>query len=145
MTDHSQTMSKNREDMMKSDLEVSSKSVVKVSAKQFTQSLTETPQYRKFSKSYQKFMEDDDAQEIYNALRQKQESLRMMMMLNAVDEADQVELENLEKKFYDNALVKRYLAAQEELLATCQQVGDVLSEAVGLDFGTSCRVGGCCG
>lgn len=145
MTDLSKITSKNQEDFMVNDLEVASKSVVKVSAKQFTEVLTETPQYREFEESYRKFSNDEEAQEIYGALKQKQESLRMMMMLNAVDEADRLELEELEKKFYENGLVSRYLEAQEALLATCQQVGDVLSDAVGLDFGTSCRVGGCCG
>lgn len=145
MTDLNQMASRNSEDVLASDLEFAPKSVVKVSAKQFTKVLTTTPQYREFQESYQKFLEDEEAQEIFEALKRKQESLRMMMMLNAVDEADRIELEKLEKKFYDNPLVIRYLSAQEELLSTCQQIGDVFSEAAGLDFGTSCRIGGCCG
>lgn len=127
------------------ELEVASKSVVMHSARQFTQALAESPQFIAFEESYQAFRNDQPAQLAYQALQKKQESLRMMLMLNAVDDNERQELKELEEQFYRLETVQGYMKAQENLVSVCQEIGDILSDAIGLDFGVSCRIGGCCG
>lgn len=127
------------------ELEVASKAVVMNTARRFTQALAETPQFMAFEESYQAFRQDQQAQKAYDALQQKQESLRMMMMLNAVDEDERQEFQDLQAQFYQQEAVQQYLAAQEQLISLCQEVGDIFTDAIGLDFGSACRSGGCCG
>lgn len=133
------------ENFMYNELEVASKPVVMHSARRFSEALADSPQFIAFEDAYQAFRQDRDVQSAYQALRSKQESLRMMMMLNAVSEDERQELETLETKFYSYQTVKAYIAAQDALIALCQEAGDILSDAIGLDFGSACRVGGCCG
>lgn len=127
------------------EVEVASKSVVMNTARRFTEALAETPQFIAFEEAYQAFRQDEEAQRAYKALQQKQESLKMMMMLNAVDEEERQELRKLQEQFYQQESVQKYLAAQESLISVCQEIGDILSDATGLDFGSACRKGGCCG
>lgn len=127
------------------EFEVASKSVVMHSARKFTEALAESPQFVAFEESYQAFRNDQQLQLAYQALQKKQESLRMMMMLNAVDDNERQDLKVLEDQFYSQETVRSYIKAQENLVSLCQEIGDILSEAIALDFGVSCRIGGCCG
>lgn len=127
------------------ELEVVSKAVVMNTARQFAQALAETPQFMTFEESYQAFRQDHEVQKAYEALQKKQESIRMMMMLNAVDEDERQKFQDLQTDFYQQETVQQYLAAQESLVSLCQEIGDILSDATGLDFGSACRIGGCCG
>lgn len=127
------------------ELEVASKSVVMDAARRFTEALAESPQFRAFEDTYQAFRQDNVAQTAYKALQDKQESLRMMMMLNAVEEEERLALNKLEKQFLSYQSVQQYIEAQNNLISLCQEIGDILSDAVGLNYGLACRVGGCCG
>ncbi|MDW7755944.1 MAG: YlbF family regulator [Brevefilum sp.] len=127
------------------ELEIASKSVVMDSAQRFTEALAESPQFRAFEDVYQAFRDDNIAQTAYKALRDKQESLSMMMTLNAIDEEERSMLNKLESQFLSLQSVQRYIEAQNALIALCQEIGDIFSDAVGLNFGLACRVGGCCG
>ena len=66
-------------------------------------------------------------------------------MLNAVSEEDRKELQRLQDQFNSQPSVLRYAKAQEELMAISLEIGDILSKAIGLDYGASCKTGGCCG
>ncbi|MBW6465902.1 MAG: YlbF family regulator [Brevefilum sp.] len=125
--------------------EVASKSRVMEVARRFTETLAETAQYRALEETYQAFRQDGEAQAAYTALQTKQQTLRMVTMLNAVGEEDRLALKQLEDQFYGLKSVQNYIQAQETLISMCQEIGDILSDAVGLNFGLACRVGGCCG
>lgn len=127
------------------ELEVAPKSVVMNTARRFTEALSETPQFMAFEEAYLTFRQDPEAQMAYEALQQKQESLRMMMMLNAVEDDERQELQNLQAEFHRQESVKDFIKAQENLISLCQEIGEILSDATGLDFGSACRIGGCCG
>ncbi len=127
------------------DLEVASESVVKEAARQFAETLSETAQFKAFEEALYAYRQDAEAQNALRAFQKKQSSLRAMLMLNAVSEEDRQELQQLQDRFYQQPSVQRYTKAQEELTAICQEIGDLITNAIGLDYGTSCRTGGCCG
>lgn len=127
------------------DLEVAPKSVVMQAAKQFAEVFAETSQYREFEQAYMAFRQDTEAQNAIREFQKKQASLKALLMLNAVSEEDRNELQRLQERFYRQSSVLRYAKAQEELIAISQQIGELLSSVIGLDFGNSCRTGGCCG
>jgi len=127
------------------DLEVASKSVVMQAAKQFAETLGDTPQFREFEQSYFDFRRDSEAQSAIREFQKKQASLKALLILNVVSDEDRQELQRLQDWFNHQPSVLRYAKAQEELIAISQEIGDLLSKAVGLDYGASCKTGGCCG
>jgi cell fate (sporulation/competence/biofilm development) regulator YlbF (YheA/YmcA/DUF963 family) len=127
------------------ELEITSSAVVLQSAKLFAQTLTNTPQYKNFELAYTKYRNDSIAQNSLKEFQQKQSSLKALIMLNAVSDEDRDELQRLHDGFYHLPSVLQYSKMQEELVTLCQEIGDQLSEAIGLDFASSCRTGGCCG
>ena len=127
------------------DLEVAPRFAVMQSAKQFAETLGDTPQFREFEQSYFNFRKDTEAQSAIQEFQKKQASLKALLMLNAVSEEDRKELQRLQDQFTRQPTVLRYTKAQEELVAISQEIGDRLSKAIGLDYGASCKTGGCCG
>ena len=130
------------------DLEVAPRSAVIQAAKQFAETLGDTPQFGEFEKSYLNFRWDAEAQSAIQEFQKKQASLKALLMLNAVSEEDRKELQRLQDQFNSQPSVLRYAKAQEELMAISLEIGDILSNAIGLDYGTSCssnKAGGCCG
>jgi len=127
------------------DIEVAPRSAVMQSAKQFAEILSETPQFREFEQSYFNFRQDTEAQNAIQEFQKKQASLKALLMLNAVSDEDRQDLQRLQERFAQQTSVLRYTNAQEELIKMCQEIGDQLSKAMGLSYGDSCKIGGCCG
>ena len=127
------------------DFEVAPRSAVMQSAKQFAETLGDTQQYREFEQSYITFRKDTEAQSAIQEFKKKQASLKALLMLNAVPDEDRQELQRLQERFAQQPSALRYTKAQEELVAISQEIGDLLSKAIGLDYGASCKTGGCCG
>jgi cell fate (sporulation/competence/biofilm development) regulator YlbF (YheA/YmcA/DUF963 family) len=115
------------------------------SARLFAESFAESAQFQEFEQAFVNFRQDPAAQTALQEFQKKQASLKALLMLNAVSAEDQKELQVLQERFYQAPSVLRYTQAQAELTAISQEVGDLLSNAIGLDFGNSCRTGGCCG
>jgi cell fate (sporulation/competence/biofilm development) regulator YlbF (YheA/YmcA/DUF963 family) len=77
------------------------------------------------------------------AYQAKQQSLQMMLMLNAVSAEEGAELERLRQAFLAAPAVAAYLQAQEDLTAISQAAADLLSQHIGLSFAAACGPG-CC-
>ena len=127
------------------DMEIAPREVVMQSARQFAKLFTESPLFQAFERAYTNYAEDPAAKKALEDFQNKQEPLRGLMALNAVSPQDMLEIQRLQAEFYNQPSVKQYARAQDELIAASQEIGDLLSEAIGLDYGVSCRVGGCCG
>lgn len=132
-------------DTVSNELAIAPKSAVIQAARQFAETFSNSVQFRKFEKSYFNFREDAGAQSAIQEFQKKQASLKALLMLNAVSQEDRQELQRLQDRFLHQSSVQKYAEAQEELMVVCQGIGDQLSEAIGLDYGSSCRTGGCCG
>jgi cell fate (sporulation/competence/biofilm development) regulator YlbF (YheA/YmcA/DUF963 family) len=78
------------------------------------------------------------------AYQQKQQSLRALVMLNALSAEQHDELERLQSAFINHPVVQEYFTAQAELATLCQALGDALSESIGLNYAAACGVS-CCG
>jgi len=128
------------------EFEVASKTTVKQAARQFAEAFVEMPQYLAFEQAYYAYSKDEKAQEALQEFQAKQASLQALLMLNAVSEADKAELTRLRDKFYNLPSIMEYSKAQNELVAVSQEIGDMITEAIGINFGNACRTGGgCCG
>jgi len=128
------------------EFEVASKSVIKLVSKQFVEAFTETPQYTAFEQAYYAYRMDEKTQKALQEFQEKQASLQALLMLNAISEEERTELARLRDQFYHQPSILDYTKAQTELAEVSQKIGDMLSEAIGLNFGASCKTGGgCCG
>jgi cell fate (sporulation/competence/biofilm development) regulator YlbF (YheA/YmcA/DUF963 family) len=127
------------------ELEVAPRSAVMQTARQFAETLGETAQFHEFEQAYFGFRQDTAAQDAIREFQKKQASLTALVMLNAVGEEDKRELEALQERFYKQPSVVRYNLAVETLAGMSQEIGDLLSQSIGLDFGAACKTGGCCG
>jgi cell fate (sporulation/competence/biofilm development) regulator YlbF (YheA/YmcA/DUF963 family) len=125
------------------ELEVALPSVVLQAARDFAGALAETPQFQAFEEAAERLRRDEAAQRTMGAYQAKQQSLRMMLMLNAVSAEEGAELERLRQAFLAAPAVAAYLQAQEDLTAISQAAADLLSQHIGLSFAAACGPG-CC-
>ncbi len=130
-------------DLSVNELELAPASVVKQAARDFATTLAETPQFKAYEEAADRLNQDTEAQRAIEAFETKQQSLQAMLMLNAVSEADQAELQRLKRAFSSLPAVVAYFQAQADLMTLCQATGDLLSQAIGLNYAAACG-SGCC-
>ncbi len=130
-------------DVVLNELELAPPEVVRQSARDFAVVLAETPQFKAYEEAAERLNHDPVAQRAIDAYQAKRESLQAMLMLNAVNDADQAELQRLQNVFSSAPAVMAYAQAQADLMAICQAVADGLSEAIGLNYAAACS-SGCC-
>jgi cell fate (sporulation/competence/biofilm development) regulator YlbF (YheA/YmcA/DUF963 family) len=111
--------------------------------REFAMTLTEAEVFQAFEVAAHNLRQDQEAQGAIRAFQEKQNSLQMMLMLNAVSPEDRQELESLRNAFVSNPTVAAYLEAQANLTNACQAVAQILNESTGLNFSTACGPG-CC-
>lgn len=110
-------------------------------ARQFAAVLAETPEYEAFDRAQARLRRDAVAQEAIRAFQQRQQSLRMTVMLGALSEADR---NDLQREMLAQPTVQAYLEAQERLSSLSQEAAKIISDVIGLSFAASCGPGCCC-
>ncbi len=112
-------------------------------AREFAAVLAETPGYQAFDEAQLRLRRDPAAQEAIQSFQERQQSLRMMLMLGALSEADRNDLQRLQREMLAQPTVRAYMEAQEQLSLLCQEAAGLISEVIGLSFAASCGPG-CC-
>ncbi len=135
------------DDIKLNDLEVASKDVIMLTARQFAETLTETDQYKEFEQSYESYRQDVEAQLAFREYQLKRVELQAKSKTNPLDDKGRAELILLQGKAFSQPSFMRYQKAQENLTEMCQKVGDLLSKTIDLDYSAACKIssGGCCG
>lgn len=116
---------------------------VHTAAHAFAQSLAESAEFQAFECAAERLGQDEVAQNAIQAFQNKQQSLQMLLQLNAIGTEDRAELERLQEAFLDQPTVLGYVEAQEKLATLCQAAANLLSERIGLSFSACCG-SGCC-
>lgn len=116
---------------------------VRTAAHAFAQALAESAEFRAFEETTARLRRDESAQRAITAYQTKQQSLQMMLMLNAASVEEQAELECLRQAFLSEPTVAAYLKARADLMALCQAAADLLSRRIGLSFAAACGPGLC--
>ncbi len=119
-------------------------SAVRQAARDFATALAATPQFEAFEQASEALEHDAAAQEAMVAYQTKQNTLQMMIRLNAVSVEERAELARLEQTFLAQPTVAVYLQAQQELTDLCRLASETLSARIGLNFAAACRPTGCC-
>lgn len=116
---------------------------MQMAAHAFAQALAESAEFQAFEQAADRLRQDKPAQQVILAYQNKQQSLQIMLRLNAVNSQDQAELERLQKEFVNQPSVAAFLQAQDALAALCQAAANLLTERIGLSFTAACGPG-CC-
>lgn len=124
-------------------VEVDTGQSLRLAARAFAQALTETPEYKAYEERAARFARDQAAQQVVAEFRAKQQSLQMLLRLNAVPAEERAELERLQDALLSQPTVAAYLKAQEDFMVLCQRSADLLSRRIGLSFTAACGPG-CC-
>lgn len=125
------------------ELDIASPAVVFAAARDFAAALAETPQFKAFEQAYEALSKDAAAQKALAAYQEKFNSLRALLMLNAVSEAERDEIEQLRNDYVTLPSVQAYANAQTEVTAICQQIAGMISESIGLNYAAACGAS-CC-
>lgn len=126
------------------DLETGLTGEVHEAVRAYAGALTATPQFQAFELAHDALRSDAAAQRAGAAYQEKQQSLRMLLMLNAAGADEQAELVRLWDAFLNAPSVVATLQAQEGLQALCRATADMLSEGIELDVAAACGPR-CCG
>jgi cell fate (sporulation/competence/biofilm development) regulator YlbF (YheA/YmcA/DUF963 family) len=129
--------------LVRNDIDLAISAAARRAVRGFATALVETPQFQAFEQASVALNGDEVAQRAMEAHQARQESLRMLLMLNAVSDADRAELENLRLAVLAQPAVSAYLDAEQTLIGLLQSVADVVSERIGLPFAVSRSK--CCG
>ena len=116
---------------------------VNIAAHTFAKALSESAEFKAFEQASERLKQDKTALEAIQAFQNQQKSLQVMLMLNAVSEKDQVEMNRLQNAFMNEPSVSAYLKAQDELTTLCKAAAALLSERIGLSFAAACGPGSC--
>jgi cell fate (sporulation/competence/biofilm development) regulator YlbF (YheA/YmcA/DUF963 family) len=130
--------------MERNELEVSSPEVALSAARDFAAALAETRQFKAFERANETLKHDTAAQEALALYQAKAGSLRAMLMLNAVEEAERAELERLKQDYLSHASVQALNDAEAGLTELCQEAAGRITAAVGLNYSATCGAS-CCG
>ena len=122
-----------------SEPQVVQKSAVMDTAQKFCQVFTELPQFKTYEQANAALRDDADARLAAQAYSQKLGSLRIPIKLKTVSEKDKLELQNLKDAYDQTPSVIAFNKADQELRAVAQQLGDILSQSIEMDFGNRCR------
>lgn len=116
---------------------------VHTAAHAFAQALAESAEYQAFEHAAERLGQDETAQKAIKAFQNKQQSLQMSLMLNAVSPEDRMELQRLQKAYLDQPSIAAWMQAQEDLTNLCTATANLLGERTGLSFTAACGPGGC--
>lgn len=130
-------------DLMVSDIAIAPPEVVRHATRDLAAALAATPVFKAYAQAATAFRQDAEAQAAVRAYQLKQQSVQMMLMLNAVSAEERTELNRLYQAFATRSSVLAYVQAEAELRTVCQAAADRLSQQVGYDFISACG-SGCC-
>ena len=98
-------------DVALNEVEVVSLAEVHRAARAFAAAIAETPQFAAFRSADEVLSNDAEAQRALSRLQAKVRSLRALLMLNAVSEAERAELDQLKIDYMTRPTVQAYAAA----------------------------------
>ena len=100
----------------------------KTKVKELCQSLLDDPALKEVFESIDKFMEDDDAKELFSKMQSKGESLQMKQQSGVELTAGEVEEYNkIREKMLENDTANAFVQAQESIQSVHQTLGNWVS------------------
>ena len=112
-------------------------------AHQLGRALAESPAYEAFEAADQRVRDDADAQQALQAMREAQQRLGWRARAGALTEDERNELMALNAEVRRQPAIQAIQSAQSTLMAEARAAADIITDAAGVDFASTCGPGGC--
>lgn len=111
-------------------------------ATEFGEAITEMAVYQRFAEAKQAVESHEEAQERIKTFEAIREDFQLARQTGQADEEDLRKLQAAQEELHELDVMSEYLAAQSELELRLQELNEIVSEELVVDFGE--KAGGCC-
>ena len=111
-------------------------------ARELGEAITELPQYQRFVEAKEVVENDEEIQEEIREFEQVREEFMLARQAGEATSDDLRELQNAQMELNDIPEMSEYLEAQSDLELRLQELNEIVSEPLAVDFGQ--KAGGCC-
>lgn len=111
-------------------------------AEELGETITEMPAYRSFLEAKEAVENDEDLQEEIRAFERLREEFVMARQTGEATNEDLRELQRAQEELHERPKMTEYLQAQSEIELALQELNEIVSEPLAVDFGE--KAGGCC-
>jgi cell fate (sporulation/competence/biofilm development) regulator YlbF (YheA/YmcA/DUF963 family) len=106
------------------------------------EAITELPAYKEFVEAKEAVEGDDELQEEIREFERLREEFMMARQTGDASNEDLRELQRAQEELHEQPKMKAYLQAQSEIELKLQELNELVSEPLAVDFGE--KAGGCC-
>lgn len=114
-------------------------------AASFGATLRTSPEFTALLAADRVLSADPAATAAIEAFQARQAELRVEIMMGALEDEQQQQLDRLQAAMFAVPSVAAYVAATASFQAVCRESAAVVSGQIGIDFAANSRSGGCCG
>ncbi|MFC6835914.1 YlbF family regulator [Halomarina ordinaria] len=111
-------------------------------ASELGQAIERLPAYQDFAEAKAAVESDDEAQERIQEFEGLREDFMLARQAGSATNDDLRELQRAQQELHELPVMNEYLRAQSDLELTLQELNEMVSAPLGVDFGE--KAGGCC-
>jgi cell fate (sporulation/competence/biofilm development) regulator YlbF (YheA/YmcA/DUF963 family) len=115
---------------------------VETLATEFGEAITELPVYQRFVEAKEAVENDEEAQAAIEEFESIREEYMLARQTGQADQEALRELQSAQEELHDLPVMSEYLEVQSELELRLQELNELVSEELAVDFGE--KAGGCC-
>ncbi|MFC4450055.1 YlbF family regulator [Halorussus aquaticus] len=106
------------------------------------EAIAQTPEYQRFEETKEAVEQDDEAQEKVQEFEQLRQEFMLARQTGEATQEDVQKVREAQQELHSLPVMDEYLQAQEDLEAKLENVNEVISEPLAVDF--SDQSSGCC-
>jgi len=111
-------------------------------AQEFGRAITDLPVYQRFAEAKEAVEADEEAQEAIREFEQIREEFMVARQTGQADQDALRELQSAQEELHELPVMDEYLEVQSELELRLQELNELVSDELVVDFGQ--KAGGCC-
>jgi cell fate (sporulation/competence/biofilm development) regulator YlbF (YheA/YmcA/DUF963 family) len=111
-------------------------------ATELGEKISQLPVYQRYLEAKAKVENDADAQRAIEEFEQLREEFQLARQTGRATQEDLREVQEAQEELYDIPSMSEYLEVQNELELRLQEINELVSEQIDVDFGE--KAGGCC-
>ena len=114
-------------------------------ARALARAVGESPSFKAFEAAQEALMSDQEVNRRLQDYQRRQQEVWFARTWGGADPAQEGALEEEWRALSQTPILRVYLRAQEQLTDVLRVVGGMISQEIGIDYGTACApAGGCC-
>jgi len=111
-------------------------------ATEFGEAIAELPVYQRFEAAKEAVENHEEAQEAIQEFEQIREEFMLARQTGQASQEDLRKVQQKQEELHDIPVMSDYLQAQNELELRLQELNEIVSDELAVDFGQ--KAGGCC-